>query len=101
MGQFQRVAAVGDVAPGTARMYEVNGKEIAIYNCDGQFFATSNICPHQGGPLAEGMLEGNMIVCPWHAWQFDVCTGASPVNPRAKIETYPVKVEGQDILVNA
>jgi nitrite reductase/ring-hydroxylating ferredoxin subunit len=100
MGEFVRVAATGDIAPGTARMFEVNGKEIALYNLDGRFCATTNICPHQGGPLAEGMLEGGMIVCPWHAWQFDVCTGSSPVNPRAKIETYPVKVEGQDIYVN-
>jgi nitrite reductase/ring-hydroxylating ferredoxin subunit len=101
MSEFVKVAATSEIAPGTARMVEVNGKEIAVYNCDGKFYATTNICPHQGGPLAEGMLEGTNIVCPWHAWYFDVCTGASPVNPRAKIETYPVKVEGPDVYVSA
>jgi nitrite reductase/ring-hydroxylating ferredoxin subunit len=45
------------------------------------------------------MLEGSQIVCPWHAWVFDVASGVSPVNPRAKIPTYPVKVEGKDVLV--
>ncbi len=101
MGDFVRVASMSELAPGTARMVEVNGKEVAVYNVDGKVYATTNVCPHQGGPLAEGMLEGTSIVCPWHAWAFDVCTGTSPVNPRAKIETYPVKVEGQDIFVNA
>ena len=101
MGTFTKVAQVDEVAPGTAKMVEVNGKELALYNVDGRIYATTNICPHQGGPLAEGMLEGTTVVCPWHAWAFDVCSGTSPVNPRARIETYPVKVEGRDIYVNA
>ena len=101
MGAFVRVAAVGELAPGTSRMVEVNGKEVALYNVDGKIYATTNICPHQGGPLAEGMLEGTTIVCPWHAWAFDVKSGGSPVNPRARIEVYEVRVENGDILVNA
>ena len=100
MGTFVKVASVGEVAPGSAKRVEAGGKEIAIFNCDGTFYATSNICPHQGGPLDEGMVEGTTVVCPWHAWTFDVCTGVSPVNPRAKIETYPVKVEGNDIYIS-
>lgn len=101
MGSFQKVATLSEVAPGTIRMVEVNGKELALYNVNGTIYATTNICPHQGGPLSEGMIEGTSVICPWHAWAFDICTGSSPVNPRAKIETYAVKVEGQDILVNA
>jgi nitrite reductase (NADH) small subunit len=94
-----KVSTVAEVAPGTPIKVEVNGQELALYNVDGKFFATSNICPHQGGPLHEGMVEGTSIVCPWHAWVFDVTTGQSPVNPRAKIPCYPVKVEGKDLLV--
>lgn len=101
MAGFVKVGTLDDWAPGTVRMVEVNGKEIAVYNVGGKIHATTNICPHQGGPLAEGMLEGTTIVCPWHAWTFDVRTGTSPVNPRAKIQTYPVKVEGKDIYVDA
>lgn len=94
-----KAGSVDQVTPGTAVKVELNGQEVALYNVDGKFFATSNICPHQGGPLAEGMLEGCNVVCPWHAWVFDVTTGASPVNPRAKIPCYPVKVEGKDLMV--
>ncbi len=94
-----KVGTVQSVAPGSAVKVEVNGQELAVYNVDGKFYSTSNICPHQGGPLHEGMLEGCGIVCPWHAWVFDVTTGQSPVNPRAKIPCYPVKVEGADLYV--
>lgn len=99
MGTLVKVASLSDLPPGTTRMAEANGKEIALYNVDGTICATSNICPHQGGPLAEGILEGTTIICPWHAWAFDVCTGTSPVNPRTKVETYPVKVKQDEIYV--
>jgi nitrite reductase/ring-hydroxylating ferredoxin subunit len=95
-----KVAKAADVAPGCAARVDVNGQEVAVYNVDGRFYATSNICPHQGGPLADGMLEGTQIVCPWHAWAFDVSTGISPVNPRAKVPCYPVKVEESEVYVS-
>jgi nitrite reductase/ring-hydroxylating ferredoxin subunit len=99
MGEFTKVATTTELAPGNIKKLEIAGREIALYNVDGQYYATSNICPHQGGPLDEGILEGTSVVCPWHAWAFDVCNGVSPVNPRAKIDCYPVKVEGTDILI--
>ena len=100
MSDWVKVAAVSEVAPGSSIKVEVKGKELALYNVDGTIYCTSNICPHQGAPLAEGMLEGTTIVCPWHAWVFDVKSGQSPVNPRAKIPCFQVKVEGDDVLVN-
>ena len=95
-----KVAGAEQLKPGTAMKVDVNGQEMALFNVDGKFFATSNICPHQGGPLAEGMMEGCTVVCPWHAWVFDVSNGQSPVNPRAKIPCFQVKVEGKDVLVS-
>jgi nitrite reductase/ring-hydroxylating ferredoxin subunit len=100
MADWTKVAKVSDCAPGSAIKVEAAGKELALYNVDGKFYCTSNICPHQGAPLCEGMMEGHSIVCPWHAWVFDVTTGQSPVNPRAKIPTVGVKVEGEDVLIN-
>jgi nitrite reductase/ring-hydroxylating ferredoxin subunit len=97
---WTKVATADQVSPGNVIKVEVDGTELALYNVDGRFYCTSNICPHQGGPLSEGMLEGTNIVCPWHAWVFDVSNGVSPVNPRAKIPCLPVKVEGKDILVS-
>ncbi|MFN3485154.1 MAG: Rieske (2Fe-2S) protein, partial [Planctomycetota bacterium] len=66
--KWVRVASTDELAPGQVRKVEVDGQELALYNVDGKFYCTSNICPHQGGPLDEGMLEGSQIVCPWHAW---------------------------------
>lgn len=100
MAEWTKVEASGVPAPGAAAKLEVNGRELALYNVDGTFYCTSNICPHQGAPLHEGMVEGKNIVCPWHAWVFDVSSGQSPVNPRAKIPCVPVKVEGNDVFVN-
>ena len=63
-------------------------------------FAFGSVCPHQGGPLADGALEGTIVTCPWHGWHFDVCTGKSPMGPRVKQTVYEVKVDGRDVLVN-
>ena len=99
MANFQKMASVGDIKPGEAKVFEVNGEAVALYNVDGNFYATTNTCLHKGGPLGEGMLEGENIICPWHGWQFNVKTGVSPVVPTAKVQTYPVKVEGNDVFV--
>ena len=61
--------------------------------------ALSGVCPHQGGPLGEGALNGEIITCPWHMWEFHSRTGACQFNERLVIPTYPVRVEGSDILV--
>ncbi len=100
MAGLTRVGSVKDLAPGTARVVEVNGHEIALYNVAGSYYATSNLCPHQGGPLGEGMMEGATVICPWHAWVFDVTDGTSPVNPRLKIPCYSVTVQGEDLFIS-
>ena len=99
MAEFQKVASIHDLKSGEARTYEVNGELIALYNVDGNFYATTNTCAHQGGPLGEGMLEGDVVTCPWHGWKFNVKTGISPVVPAIKVQTYPLKIDGEDILV--
>lgn len=99
MPNFQKVATVDQLNPGEAKVIEVNGEAIALYNVDGNFYATTNTCLHRGGPLGEGMLEGEVITCPWHGWKYNVKTGVSPVVPTVKVQTYSVKVEGSDVLV--
>jgi len=99
MGEFLKAAAVQDLPPGTAREVAVGGKAVALYNVGGTFYATSNICLHRGGPLGQGMLDGGIVMCPWHAWTWDVTTGENAANPSLKIETYAVKVEGGDVYV--
>jgi len=98
MSTFSRACAVSDVAPGTGKLVAVDGKEIALFNVDGTFYALDNECPHRGGPLGEGDLEGCIVTCPWHAWQYDVRTGES-ITDDLKVARYDAKVEGGDVLV--
>ncbi len=96
-----KVASISEIAPGCAKMVSVGGNEIALFNVDGQFFALDNACPHAGGPLADGEIQGSVVTCCWHGWQFDIKTGAGTLNPRSRVSTYPVKVEGSEIYVEA
>jgi len=99
MADFVKVASTGDIPEGEGRCFEVNDQQVAVFNVDGAFYALDNVCPHQGGPLGEGELDGNMVTCPWHAWDFDVTTGENSEDPDEKQETYEVKVDGDDVLV--
>jgi nitrite reductase (NADH) small subunit len=100
MAEFTRALAVKDLPPGQCAEVSVGGKAIALFNVDGTFYATSNICIHRGGPLGQGLLEGCAVMCPWHAWTWDVRTGENTANPTLKIATFEVKVEGEDVLVS-
>jgi len=99
MAEFVRVTGAADVKPGHGIVAEVNGKTLAIFNADGTFHAIDNTCIHRGGPLGEGDVEGNVVTCPWHGWQFNVATGMCVNNPSSKVETYPVNVDGDDVKV--
>jgi nitrite reductase (NADH) small subunit len=99
MPNFVKVASTSDLKPGSAMTVAVNGIDIALYNVSGKIYATNNTCLHQGGPLGEGVLEGEVISCPWHMWEYNVCTGEKVGNSSVKLATYPVEVEGTDIKV--
>jgi nitrite reductase/ring-hydroxylating ferredoxin subunit len=103
------VARVGEIPPGGRKIVEVAGRSIGIFNVDGEFFALRNRCPHQGGPLCEGQVlaaiaasgpgeydhgrPGDIVRCPWHAWEFDIRTGRSWFDPeRTRVKSYPVEV---------
>ena len=77
----------------------VEGRAICVTRSGGKVGALDNHCPHQGGPLADGPIDGTWVTCPWHGWQFCVRTGDSTLNSRLKQPVFEVKVEGQDVLV--
>ena len=99
MPNFVKVAEKKDVPVGEGRCVDANGKIIALFNVGGTFYAIDNTCVHREGPLGEGSLEGAVVTCPWHGWQYDVTTGVSPVNPTAKVPSFPVKIEGEIVYV--
>jgi nitrite reductase/ring-hydroxylating ferredoxin subunit len=77
----------------------VNGTKVALFRCGGAFYAIRNQCPHMGGDLGDGYLEGEIVRCPWHGWKFSVKTGKAPDTEVVGVRTYEVKVEGDDVLV--
>jgi nitrite reductase/ring-hydroxylating ferredoxin subunit len=100
MAQFIKVASADELAAGSAKHVEVNGKSIALFNLDGNYYAIGNDCTHKGGPLAEGYIEGESVTCPWHGAQFNIKTGAVEGPPAAKgVTKYNVRVQGNDVEV--
>jgi len=96
MPRFVRLCAVTDVETGGSAVVAVEGREVAVFNVGGAFHALDNACPHRGGPLGEGDLEGCLLTCPWHEWQFDVRTGES-VTADVRAVSYETKIEGDSV----
>ena len=97
---FVKVAKVSDLNADPLMEVMVGDDAYALCKVDGEIHALNGICPHQGGPLGQGMLNGSSIMCPWHAWEFDCRTGKSSDEPDEAVATYPVKIEGEDILID-
>jgi len=94
-----RVASVNEVKEGEGRVVSANGVPIALFKVDGEFYAIHNTCLHKGGPLGEGFLDGNVVTCPWHGWQYDVTTGKNVMMPNIAVKKFNVKIEGNDVFV--
>jgi len=99
MAVMTKVAKTSEIPPGTGKVIEAGGKTVAVFNCDGSFYAIDNTCKHRGGPLGEGMVSGASVTCPWHGWEYDVTSGECSMDPAIKVQRFEVKVEGDDILV--
>ena len=99
MASFVKVARRDEIADGSGKTVEVAGKKIALFNAAGNFYAIADSCVHRGGPLGEGELEGTLVTCPWHGWQYDVTTGCNTDDSKIQVASFPVRLEGDDILV--
>ena len=97
--EFKTAARVEEVPPGTVKAVEVDGVEIALAHCEAGFFATQGHCIHLGGPLGEGRLDGCVVTCPWHGWQYDVQSGKNEFDHAIKLDTYEVRVEDGEVQV--
>ena len=99
MAREVTVARTDEVPPGEARVVEREGLFLAVFNVDGTFYVSDNTCLHRGGPLGDGFLEGGVVTCPWHGWQYDVRTGENVGSPNLTVRTYPVVVEGGQVKI--
>lgn len=98
MANQTALVRTGDVPPGTSKTVEHAGREFVIFNVAGQFYTLPNLCPHIGGPLGDGPIEGQVVVCPWHGWQFDITTGNCLTHDR-HAACYPTTIEGEWVVV--
>jgi nitrite reductase/ring-hydroxylating ferredoxin subunit len=98
---FTKVATVQEIPAGQAKKVKVSDKDVALFNVNGTFFAIDDTCPHRGGPLSEGELNGSEVVCPWHGARFNIATGAhlSPPAPR-DVSAYKVQIVGNDVQID-
>ena len=97
---FVKVASIAKLPPGSATQVEVAGHPYALCNVDGKMYALDGVCPHAGGPLGCGALHGNMLVCPWHGWEYDCRTGENDFDPDIRVAPFAVRIDGDDILID-
>jgi nitrite reductase (NADH) small subunit len=100
MSQFITLTTQSELpAIDEAKEFPCDGKTICIANVNGSYRAMDNVCPHRGGPLGQGMVEGGKVVCPWHGWAWDTVTGAASQSSQMKVTVYPLKIQGGDVLI--
>jgi NAD(P)H-dependent nitrite reductase small subunit len=99
MAEFVEVCNVVDIPAGTGKMFEIGREEIGVFNVEGTFYAIDNLCPHEGGPMADGPVKGNIVTCPLHGWQCNVITGESLELPGVKVPIFEVKAENGKIYI--
>ena len=100
MAEFRRVATAAEVPPGQAKQVVAGEKKIALFNVGGAYYAIDDTCPHRGGPLSQGPVEGGTVTCPWHGSKFEIKTGAVLAPPAATgVASYRVRVSGVDVEV--
>jgi nitrite reductase (NADH) small subunit len=99
--RWVRVAFCEDIPPREGRAVEIGDREIALFNTGGRFYATSNRCPHRGGPLCDGIVTGDAVVCPLHGWKVDLATGAvqRPSAQSPCVDIYPARVDNGIVVV--
>ena len=114
MGRYV-VGRVADLPPGSRRLVQAGRFGVGVFNVNGRYYALNNHCPHAGGPLCLGEVtgtteeagaykviwvrQGEIVSCPWHAWEFDIATGRTITEPAKAVRTYPVRVEDDQVIL--
>ena len=98
--RFVRVGKVSEVPESGAEVFDVEDRRIAVYRLEDGYYAIDDICTHDGGPLAQGDVDGDQVICPRHGARFSIKTGAALTFPAiTPVDTYPVRVDGEDLFV--
>jgi nitrite reductase/ring-hydroxylating ferredoxin subunit len=97
---FVKVASLTTLKPGSVMQAEVGENTYAVCNIGGEVHVFDGVCPHAGGPLGEGTIEGDNLVCPWHGWAYNCRTGVNDFDDAVVLVQFPVKTQGDDILAD-
>jgi nitrite reductase (NADH) small subunit len=97
---FETVGRVDAIAPGTLYCARIGEQDVAVARVEDEYYALQGHCLHLQGPLCDGRLDGHVLSCPWHGWQYDVRTGENEFDRAIQLETYPVKVEDGEVKVS-
>ena len=97
---WTKAAKISDFEEGKGIVVSIGGRDIALFKSAGAFYAINNVCPHRGGPLGEGFVEGAEVTCPWHAWAFDLKTGECSTLPGERQPTYPTKIQNSELFID-
>jgi len=98
--EFVTVAKVGAIPEGEGVSFQVGKRLVAVFNRQGEYLAIDDLCPHMGASLGAGYMdEEGIVTCPWHAWRFNACNGKWADNPRLAVDTFEVRVVGEEIQV--
>ena len=102
MSDWRKLPDCRDLPPQSGRVVVVDEKPVAVFNIDGNFTAMDNRWPHRGGSLGDGEVEGRIVTCPWHGWQFNCRTGQAVESEAVTVETYPLedRAEGLHIRID-
>ena len=101
MAEWVRLCAVEELpAAGEVREIEAAGQMLCLANIDGTFHVLDNLCPHRQGPLGQGWIEGQAVICPWHAWAFDCRTGIAEEPEKALVKVFPTRTEEGTVLAD-
>lgn len=99
MAEFIKVAKITDLKPGEKMRVKYEDEPVGLFNIEGKFYAISDVCTHDGGPLVDGELEGEYIICPRHGARFNVKTGEETLPAYTPVPLYEVKIIGEDIWI--
>lgn len=97
---FVKIGSLASLPPGSVTEVTIGDTPYAICNIDGELRAFDGTCPHAGGPIGQGNMQDNLLVCPWHEWAYDCRTGENDYDPSIKLASFEVKTEGDDILID-
>ena len=99
MTEYETVARLDEIEPGSLACVRVGEQDLALARVGDELYALAGHCIHLQGPLCEGRLEGYVLSCPWHGWQYDVRTGENEFDRAIQLETYPVRVDDGEVRI--